>query len=336
MTVFQHIPEVAIWTDQHRAPLARQVIDLMGLRVSLIAVGGHRYGQLDSFASDFDTDRYDDMRKMVIDRPTAFLLLISMDGVTIEDINAALDNGTTILGLEPVTTEISGTEITARHQIVTGDRGRFLLTPAFDASIGWTDAVDPKEVLGKVRLISARTVGASQNGSLFARLFDIWHLILRFTDMPQNIDASLVGRIKRIPDSLRQASGVLAAHGRTCLGINGCSVLVEASDTQAADQRQMYLVGDHGQLLVTDTGYQLHDKSGKLIDSLEPSPCPPDRAVLIADHWQRLLDRRVDHDFAAESRQKTMALACCLTCLLSARTGQSESPGNLLEAHAGC
>ena len=67
MTVLQHIPEVAIWTDQHRAPLARQVIDLMGLRVSLIAVGGHRYGQLDSFSSDFDSDRYDDMRKMVID-----------------------------------------------------------------------------------------------------------------------------------------------------------------------------------------------------------------------------------------------------------------------------
>lgn len=335
MTVLQHIPEVAIWTDRHRAPLARQVIDLMGSRVSLIAVGGHRDGQLDSFASDFDSDRYDDMRKMVIDRPAAFLLLISMDGVTIEDINAALDNGTTILGLEPVTSEINGTEVNARHRIVTDDRGRFLLTPTFDASTGWMGAVDPEEVLGKVRLISARSVGASPNGSLFARLFDIWHLILRFADMPQNIDASLVGCINRIPDSLRQASGVLAAHGRTCLGIDGCSTLVEASDTQATDQRQMHLVGDHGQLLVTDTGYQLYDESGKLIDSLEPGACPPDRAVLIADHWQRLLDRHVEQDFVAESGQKTVALACCLTCLLSARTGQSESPGNLLEAHAG-
>ncbi len=334
MTVLQHIPEVAIWTDRHRAPLARQVIDLMGSRVSLIAVGGHRDGQLDSFASDFDSDHYDDMRKMVIDRPTAFLLLISMDGVTIEDINAAVDNGITVLGLEPITSEISRTEVTARHRIVTGDRGRFLLTPAFDASSGWTGAVDPEEVLGKIRLISARSVGASQNGSLFARLFDIWHLILRFADMPQNIDASLVGRMKRIPDGLRQASGVLAAHGRTCLGINGCSALVEVSNTQATDQRQMYLVGDHGQLLVTDTGYQLHDESGKLIDSLEPGPHPPTRAVLIADHWQRLLDRRVDQDFAAKSGQETAALACCLTCLLSARTGQSESPDNLLKAHA--
>ena len=94
--------EATIWTDGERTPLIGRVLDRMGSAVRAIGVGGPRSSVVDRFGRDMDCPLLDDLRKMIIDHPAAFVVLASSVDATPDDAALALDQGATIIALEPI------------------------------------------------------------------------------------------------------------------------------------------------------------------------------------------------------------------------------------------
>lgn len=322
--------EVTVWVDGRSAPLVGDVLALMGSAVHVLSVGGTREQEVDRLARDLNCPRQDDIRKLLVDHPAAYLVLGSMAGLSAEDSAAALGQGTTILALDPVA---------ASHQelaTITNRRGkgeagattaRALHAPLFTQSPGYLSAAEPWDVVGEMRLVNVQNIGDSASASIYARLFDAWLAVLAVVDMPQSIDASLMGQPGGVPDDLRSLTGRIAAHARMA---DGSAALVSVAEVFSESRREMLVFGRNGQLQVTDTGYELRQKDGVVDASAGGGHLS--HADLVAAQWKRLLERGPG-SFASTGtpERDAQALACCQACLLSARTGQPENPRKLLE-----
>ena len=321
------VPEVTIWCDQRHSALAGRVLALMGAVVKPIGVGGPRTAAVDELARSLQCDPHDDFRKMMIDRPATFVLVGTTGTLSIDDIQTALSQGGTVLMLEPLSSSLDALGQLC-NRVGSLESGQIAMLPSFARSPSLSIATDPKQVLGKVQMVSFAHLSDHEDNSLFARLFDAWEAVLQFVDLPQSIDASLTGPLGQVPEDLRGITGHLFAHAR----VNwGCTALVQASDRASGCPRTMQVVGDQGQLEINDNAYQLRDAAGTLLDEHQATNPSTDLADLIAAQWQQLIDR--DPAAATSQSDHGHALACCLACQLSARTGQAESPAKFLEIH---
>lgn len=331
-------PEVTIWADASGAAAAMAVLDRMGSAVRPIGVGGPRVAAVDDLATRLDCPRDDDLRKLLVDRPATFLLLATMQSASVADVLAALRQDTLVLALEPVVQEMR--ELTQLHR-ASHDRGgdagfgigRVIPVPAFEASPGYQSAAEPREALGEPRTVHYESLGTAIEGSLYARLLDAWRTVLAFGAMPVTVDAALAGFDDALtggasPESLRDLTGALTAHARMD---DGSSALLHVANHTGQSRRALHVLGRDGQLRVDDVSYHLHQITGKLLDEAQPET-GASFADLVAWQWRRLIDRLngVLPDPASPS-QESDALACCLACLLSIRTGQPESPAKLAE-----
>lgn len=319
--------EATVWTDGPRAAKLGEAIDLMGAAVRVIAVGGPRISEVDQLARRFDCAREDDLRKMLIEHPAAFVLLGTLDEATPADLATAVEQGSMMLAIEPAAAHADEIDT-----LTSGDAATPALVvaaPAFLASPGWTRAADPREALGQPRTLQFDSCGRPDEQSLFARLFDAWLTVLHFVGMPQSVDAALVGPVTDVPKDPRGLTGSLSAHAR--LG-DGAAAYIHVSDRASVSRRRLHTLSDAADLLVRDSDYQLHDAAGQLIDEHRPKLARTGFADLIAAQWQRLLDRR-DAQAPDPAGLDPEALACCHACLLSARTGTPEDPAKILQMH---
>ena len=336
--------EVVIWTDTQSAGRDGQIVDELGPAARAIGVGGPRSGDVDALARRLDCPHLDDLRQMMMDRPGVLLLLGTTAGADSQDIASAVAQGALVLALEPpaatlgqlplidTRSEPSGAN-SARTDIaqLPDAGGRIVTAPAFERSAGWIGAADPLEILGPPESISFVSFGQSSDCSLFARLMDAWRSVLSLCDQPSSIDASLSGPLGRPPEDLRGLTGHVAAHGRLP---DGGSVLLQASDRAGNHLRALHAISTKGRLAVTDLRYDLCDATGNVMDQMSPSVEPVAFVDLVADHCRQLLReaRTSDLRAAAQFNQLELsALACCQACLLSARTGEPESPAKLME-----
>jgi hypothetical protein len=320
-------PEVTIWTDARHASLAGELMNLMGSALKPIGVGGPPAAEVSRLAKDLDCSTQDDLRKLLVDSPASYLLLTSLEGVTHDDLHAVTDQGTTVLSLEPIASDLQGLSASLNLGAAAVGAGRIVQAPTFGQSPGFLSTADPFELLGDRRTVRFTSDGRPEHGSLFARLFDAWLTVLSFTMMPETIDASLVGPLSEPPEDLRSLAGSLLAHARVP-GVN--AALLEVTDTAGQTGRVLRVHGDGASLRITDSAYTLHDPNGGLLDEAS-DPGPAGFVDMLAAQWRRLLDRRVPAGTPVHAQPQADAMACCLACLLSIRTGQPESPGKLLE-----
>jgi hypothetical protein len=281
-------PEVTLWSDASHAPLTGGVMNLMGSALKPIGVGGPPVAEVSDLAKTLGCDVFDDLRKMCIDRPAAYLLLASLEGVTPDDLHALADQGTVVLTLEPVASDLQGLyaadALGAKGQDVAGPIVR---VPVFSQSPGFLAAADPAELLGDRRLVNFRSAGRPGEGSLFARLFDAWQTVLGYTLLPEMIDASLVGPLQEPPESLTELTGGMAVHARMP---GDQAALLEVSDSAAVSGRVLRVAGDAASLAITDTAYSLHNPAGEALDEADGSGVPGAFADMLAHQWRRLLD----------------------------------------------
>lgn len=310
---------MTVWTSPARAALAGELLDVMGASIRPIGIGGPRSAELDDLGKRLDCSAGDDLRKLLIERPAAFLLVTSLQDAKLADLRTAAEAGTKIVCLEPLAVELDELGKLDGPVLPTA----ITVGPAFLRSPGYLAAADPQEPLSQPRLIRFTSHGRPTHGSLIARLLDAWTATLEFTAMPETVNASLTGPTGPV----RQITGQLAAHARIA---DGSTVLIEASDTAAATRRELSVLSAAAQLHVSDAAYELRQADGNLLDASDPATGPvpeqPSFVDLIAYQWRPLLERPAPP--AAPGRQ---ALACVHACLLSARTGQPESPSTLLQ-----
>ena len=146
-------------------------------------------------------------------------------------------------------------------------------------------------------------------------------------DLPLSIDASLAGKIDP-RDDLRAITGTMAAHARTP---NGAAVTLLVSDRAGHTRRRLHALGDAGEFRVDDVSYELVQWDGEPIDSHDASGQPATLADLIADQWRRSLELGSPGLAPVPPPRRLASLACCEACLLSARTGEAESPRRVME-----
>ncbi len=339
--------DAVIWTDATCVSRVVHVLELMGMSIRPIGIGGPRLAQIGRLTDRFDCRREDDLRKLLVECPAHFVLLGSMTGVGPEDVSTAMNQGSVVLTLEPVASEFSELIRTKTRSGTGSVRSKqtapsvtikdappvspqAVWMPRFDRSPGWTAATDPHQVLGTVQAITIGSFGQPDDCSLFARLYDAWYVVLSLGDVPEEIDASLTGPLSDIPENLRGITGHLTAHAR--LG-NGCTAALTVSDRAGGLGRQLHSIGDQGHLRVSDTGYQLYNTKGQCIDQLAEPQDKPGFAELIAHHWSDLIRRPTAEAVPRRptSATDTVIVACCQATLLSARTGHPESPRKLLQ-----
>ena len=321
-------PEFTVWLDGSYQKSIAGLIDVMGGGVRPIAVGGPVAEGRDKLAKDLDVPRFDDLRKMLIDCPAGFLLLGTLEGVGEDDLPMAMARGAIVLSFEPVAREIGELEHLAEPAApVDGGPhlgGRIVHVPSFERSPGFLAAADPHDALGEQRTLAMTNLGPRSAGSLFARLFDAWVTLLGFVDLPETVSAALTGQDGPVPDNPRELTGRLTAHARLS---DGGSTTLLISDQANPTPRRLQALGSESQLLITDEGYTLCRLDGELVDEhAHDGPTGP--TDLVALQWRRLIDQRAPAGDPGMTRERA-ALACCLACQLSARTGQPESPARL-------
>ncbi len=311
-------PEFVIWADAARVPLVRTVLDLMGAAVQPLGVGSPRpqTAAAMELARDLDCVFEDDLRKLLVEKPSAYLLLASAAGLGAEELRLAQEHDTIVLAVEPISASLDAP---------LGPGVRRL--PDFRQGVGWRSAAEPTDVLGALRAASYWSLGAGEV-SLFARLAEAWTLLLSFVPhpgVPSTITAALTGSAASGIESLRGVGGSLSL--QTILG-DHCAATMLVSDRAGSAERRLTLVGEGGRLRVDDLSYTLYDASGRIVDQCSPQGVA-DFADLVAQDWRRLIDQGNRLEERGEP-QESAVLACCLTTLLAARTRQPESPAAVL------
>ncbi|MEX0886241.1 MAG: hypothetical protein WD009_07355 [Phycisphaeraceae bacterium] len=343
-------PELTIWTDAAAVPTVAGILEALGPVIQPLAVAGPRTQPVTDLAQRLDRPREDDLRTLLVQYPAAFLLLGTAAGVSVDHLATAADQNTRVITLEPVADDLPGlaalTQPRPRKSAATATSGaasaydHVVHVPAFTAAPGYLAAAEPHESLGPRRTISLQSVGQRGQGSLFARLFDAWRTVLTLAPMPLTIDAALTTGHAHLPESLRHATGSLTAHARLP---EAGAILIDVADHAGSPHRHLHALGDHGELRITDAGYTLHHTAGQLLDRGNPYTRLP-FPELVAHQWRGLLtaadsdgpqaSHRASATAQAGHRHDAHALACCLACLLSARTAAPEDPRRLLEIHA--
>ena len=316
--------DVTFWMNGRHVDVAHQVLTLMDGSVTPVGLGGPRAAALDEFAAQFDLRADDDLRHLLVDRPPAFVVLLTHDHVTRDDLRLAIERGATLLAVEPI---FANADDLAVLRPTGGTRLRVEHAPAFVRCSGWRSAAEPLLAVGSARSVTFTSVGSGGDRSLYARLFEAWQMVLSVADLPQRIDATLVGPQCPLPDDLRAATGDLLAMAR--IGRDQAA-LVHVSDQAGLPFRQLHVLGAQGQLRVGDCDYELHDASGQLLDRMTPIDEPVDFAQLLAEHWRLTIDRQAASTTMDPTPDPAQVLACCQASLLSARTGQPEDTGTFL------
>ncbi len=329
-------PEVTIWTDTRHVHLVEELFHLMAEELNPIGLGGPREPEIDQLARSLDCHYENDMRKLIVEKPAAFLFLTEMQDVELDEILAATENSTIVLSLEPDIDSFDGIRYYAMSSAANAAVGKSecradprLITqiPQFLQSPGIIHAADPHECLGRPRLVNLDSCGNPDAGSLYARLYDAWHCILHFMELPESIDASLLGPLTEVPENMRQLTGSIAAHARSA---DGSGVALSLSDQAGETRRHLHIVGDQGELNASDTGYTLHHAGGEEVDRYQSKGHQNDFVELIAAQWRRIIDRPNLWINSNTRHRDNEVLACCQACLLSFRTGQGENPQRIL------
>lgn len=331
MTADMTAPEVTVWVDDARLTTVQTLLDLMGGSVRPIAFGSPRSRAGSELADPLELPMYDDLRQMLVERPSAFVLLATLEGAGPDDLPMAVAQGSKVLSIEPV--GATPAEHAQAYKIAKPPDGsprtpgRIVHAPAFDRSAGFLASAAPHDELGHHRAVQMTHAGQADAGSLFFRLFDAWVSVLDFIDLPESIDAELSSSNSTgVPDDPRQLTGRLTAHARLP-GVGSAAVLV--SDQAAELTRRLTVVGDQSQLVITAGGYRLTRSTGEVVDE-QQADREPNYIEQIAAQWRRLIDQRTAPPEHRAQRERN-ALACCLACLLSARTGTPESPSKMLQ-----
>ena len=307
---------VVIWSDAHRAELVRAVLARVE-DVTVSALGGPRRAQLGDLADSLGVRANDDLRRLIVDEGADYLLLASAAGIGAEELTLAVQRGMTILAVDPPAIAIEPG----------AGPNRLVIAPWLRLSPAWLAAADPQQALGKIESINLTAVGPTESGSLYGRLYDGLDTIGHLLGMPDAIIAHLTGPLGEVPEDPRGLTGHITASVR--ISDEACASLL-VSDRAATWSRRLTVLGRSGQFIADDVSYRLWSADGAEVDTLTGPDAPPDVAELIAHQWQWMLQHA-----ALPEVSSAEVVACCAAAVLSCRTGEPESPAEMLRLHQG-
>jgi len=340
-------------------PIARAVAELAGLRIAMI--GGPSPGELSRNAEELDAERMDDLRGLIgaagseTADPTRLLWILSSRGFgsdTSESdaraVSAARARDVKIATLEPIPASAldlaSSGWSRAHHGTAPVDAIR--LVPLARFSPAFREAAEPLTHFDRIRTLSVEALCHPSEGSLGARLYSAMELVHAIMGEPELIEAGYswhghAASMHVLPgETLRGLEGELSANLRFS---DGRIATLLCSDRAGAWSRRALVLGSAGRLTITDDRLEWLDPAGARIEStellggepagreapcadalIEPARAPAVRAL--ADALGRLVQPGVP---AEPPTDAGAVLAMGQAALLSARTGQGESPATI-------
>jgi predicted dehydrogenase len=329
---------MAVWMGPDQLGLVKEVA--AAAKLSIVAAGSWGRGLSSSIASELQAEPISDLRAALASIEVDLFWIASPGtfgvGAAVEDANAVSDahsRGVKIATLEPVPAaalDLNGGGW-LEGAVHPADVVRFV--PRWSDSPGLRQAADVITSFGAIRAIGAQSWGAPVHGSLGSHLYGALELVTTLMGEPESIDAACAvlsaGRtIRTMPgESLRDLHGELTANLRFA---DGRTAGLVVSDQGGRWERCAMLFGEGGRMRIAEDGFEWIGADGQTVDEsrakrTRKADQPTSHAVtVIADGLLRRLD-------APETRPINQAaiLALSQTAILSARTGQSESPSTI-------
>lgn len=315
-------------------PLLRAVAEHCGLDIAQLVVAEAAAGASGAALAREAFPRaalIDDARTALaaVDAPLVILGLTPGEGLgaglgltAADATNAALRAGASVLSLAPLPWALA-----EAHQW--GEwRGRVHLSPLLRESGVMAQAAEAISLFGPVRAMSFASRGDASQAVLGARLFDAMSLIHALLGTPESIDASIIPTAGHA-DTLPMLAGDLTANLRYA-GPHAATLAL--SDRAGRWFRGATLLGGGGCLRIDDSGFEVIAPSGETTDRSAPVPEEPRGPIgwavpAIAETIERIFNQQAP---ASPPLDAEAVLAMCEAAMLSARTGQAESPVTML------
>jgi predicted dehydrogenase len=322
---------VAVWLNPGHVGLIRAVVERSALR--LVAAGSPSRGHSTAVAAELETEPFDDLRAILAGVETDLVLIAAPDrfgdGSGAEDaegVLAAHARGVRIATLEPIPAsalDLGGGWTAGEHGLRAIDVVRFVPL----SRIG----EDVLASFGPVRTVAVESWASAAAGSLGARVYGGMAAIASLMGEPEKVDAAYVSpshgtAVHALPgETLRGLSGEITACMRFA---DGRAAALVASDQGGRWSRSITLIGAAGRLRVTDSALEWVGPNGAVVDETRAAKGIEHRAD--ADAIGGALDRLLEPGSAdLAPLDHATVLAMTQAMLLSARTGEAESPSTI-------
>lgn len=333
---------IGVWASVEQAPYVRAVAEQGGVTVAL--AGSPVRGQAGQVAQMLEATAFDDLRAAAVEADVALLWLAApaQFGAGEDDSDARWvlsmqQRGVRIVSSEPIPASAlvlrrAGWTAAAGEAPGAGDALRFIALPRVSPAL--REAPETLAAFGPARAVQIEAWAAPMHMTLGGRLFGAMDLVYALLGEPETVDAAYVGPhatagLHALPgETLRDLAGDLLgtlrfADGRACV--------LSASNAAGRWNTLVTLISPAGRLRIFDDGWEWIAPDGTKRDEhrrgKRGAKAQPDHAVTAAaDSLARLLDPRLPDDGPTPLEP---VLAMSQAALLSARTGQPESPGTL-------
>lgn len=336
------LPALA-WLEPAQAPLVRMLAARACLRITAFGGPGFRERAADSPFPD--ARRESDLRAALASTESGFVLLASRPASDASPDDADLlrlcrARSLTLLTLEPVPASVA--DAASAEQTHWFETCRFL--GLFRQSPALATADELLSSFGPARTLTVAFRSGRGRGTLAARLFDAMHIVHSIMGPPEAIDASVITPVASsgvrmdVGESLRSLHGDLTANLRYA---GAKAAAISLSDRAGRWFRGIALIGEDGCIRMDESGVERVDAEGRIVETGAP---PPRRRSRKRDPLFEGIDDPAAEEAlgdaaarAADSRAPRPApfdlaavLAMCEAAVLSARTGQPESPETIL------
>ena len=327
------MPSLIAWLREDQADFVRAAAGAAGLE--LVGAGTPGEGRASSAARSLGVEPRDDLRSDLHGGECDVILLADPgafgagDRADASAIVTAHERGVPVATIEPIpagpldlragrwTDPHDGRPV---HELVT-------LVPLLRRSPVLREAQDAIEQFGHVRTLLVDAFAGPGTVPLGALVFNSLEQVGALLGEADSIDAAYASPaqgsgVHGLPgESLRGLSGDLSGVLRFADGSTAC---VRTSDRAGVWARAVTLIGPAGCMTITDDSLTWVDAGGNPVDESRREPA--DAAAVLADALRRLVDPSLPPE---PVRDPALVLAMSQVALLSARTGQAESPSTI-------
>ncbi|MGQ0628290.1 MAG: hypothetical protein ACT4PL_09365 [Phycisphaerales bacterium] len=331
-----------LWLAPGQRDLCAELAARAGLRPTV--VGSPDPSDARPLATAFGAALADDLRAALVSAEVTVALIADPGAFAADDaadksaLLEARDRGVKVLTFEPMPASVS--ELAAD---VTGPGAWARHCPLARLAPAFRDAAEMLDSFGPVRAACVQALGRPIEGSLGSCLLDGMDLLLRYFAEPETVDAAYcapvgAGRALRlIPGETLRGRTLL--HGDICATVRfsgGRAGTITASDQAGRFERSITLIGEGGRIRIDGRGVEWLNPAGELIEAPRSARRTGrakgghDAGSFIALAAEQIVEYVAECGPSPGSPAeygRTLGLA--QTALLSARTGEGESPATM-------
>ncbi|MFG0258651.1 MAG: hypothetical protein ACF8GE_12185 [Phycisphaerales bacterium JB043] len=311
------------WITPEQIPLLAELLDLGGYSLEAVGHDG-RSGEASQMGEALGVQSCTSPRQLGEIASQSIVLLGVIPDMESEVLRDTLGGASHVITLEPCPDTIRS---------ISGDAlissGRpWVFAPLWRATEGMRTLHEAIEASTPPRVVSLSCVSPLGCASLGARLFDAMDAVLSLSGEPEWVDAMIHaprhgGFQLQAGNRLTTLFGEMTVHVR---GIEGVSATVTLSDRGGRWTRSLLALGDAGIMRCEHDRFSWTHADGEAVEDDDA-----DAGRSFARSVHETIQRELDiHSPTWRPVEHHRVLAMCEAALLSARTGQPESPATIM------